>query len=124
MSRHSEDFNKPKIIYPETTQGAYFAFDKKGVYIDKTCFMLIAKDAEYLQYTLSSRLFEFAYKRIFASVELGEHGYQYNKHALVKLPILRPIANVELKKEKLDDAIYGLYNISEEEIKYIESIEN
>ncbi len=42
--------------------------------------MLIADDAEYLQHTLSSRLFEFAYKRIFASVELGEHGYQYNKH--------------------------------------------
>ena len=59
--------------------------------------MLIADDAEYLQHTLSSRLFEFAYKRIFASVELGEHGYQYNKHvdflkhlfcALVNVPVL------------------------------------
>lgn len=74
--------------------------------------------------TLSSRLFEFAYKKIFSSVELGEHGYQYNKHALVKLPILRPNANVELKKENLDDIIYELYNISKEEIKYIESREN
>ena len=74
--------------------------------------------------TLSSRLFEFAYKKIFSSVELGEHGYQYNKHALVKLPIIRPIANVELKKDNLDDTIYKLYNISKDEIKYIESREN
>ena len=74
--------------------------------------------------TLSSRLFEFAYKKIFSSVELGEHGYQYNKHALVKLPILRPITNVKLNKENLDDTIYDLYNISKEEIKFIESGED
>ena len=85
-----EDFSRPKIVYSETTQGAYFAYDNKGLYIDKTCFMLMADDAEYLQHTLTSRLFEFAYKRIFASVELGEHGYQYNKHALVKLPVIKP----------------------------------
>ena len=124
MSRHSEDFNKPKIIYPETTQGAYFAFDKKGVYIDKTCFMLIAKDAEYLQYTLSSRLFEFAYKRIFASVELGEHGYQYNKHALVKLPVLPVPTKNCLTENNLDITIYHLYNINKEEISYIEGRED
>ena len=29
-----EDFSRPKIVYPETTQGAYFAFDDKGLYID------------------------------------------------------------------------------------------
>ena len=119
-----EDFSRPKIVYPETTQGAYFAYDAKGIYIDKTCFMLISSDCHYLQMTLSSRLFEFAYKKIFSSVELGEHGYQYNKHALVKLPILRPITNVKLNKENLDDTIYDLYNISKEEIKFIESGED
>ena len=104
-----EDFSRPKIIYPETTQGAYFAFDNKGLYIDKTCFMLIADDAEYLQHTLSSRLFEFAYKRIFASVELGEHGYQYNKHAF------------RLDAKNVDAHIYKLYGITNEEICEIES---
>lgn len=112
-----EDFNKPKIIYPETTQGAYFAFDNKGFYIDKTCFMLISDEAEYLQNILSSRLFEFAYKRIFASVELGEHGYQYNKHALIKLPILKLNKTINLTNEQ----IYKLYKLSKEEIAFIES---
>ena len=42
-------FFKPKIMYPETTQGAYFAYDDKGMFIDKTCFMMISKDALFLQ---------------------------------------------------------------------------
>lgn len=116
-----EDFSRPKIVYPETTQGAYFAFDDKGLYIDKTCFMLIADDAEYLQHTLSSRLFEFAYKRIFSSVELGEHGYQYNKHALVKLPIIKPERFFRFDKNDIDTQIYELYEITNEEVREIES---
>ena len=116
-----EDFYKPKIIYPETTQGAYFTFDNNGFYIDKTCFMLIANDSEYLQRTLSSRLFEFAYKRIFASVELGEHGYQYNKHALVKLPVIIPGTSIILQEQNIDEQIYKLYGITNDEIHEIEN---
>ena len=116
-----EDFSRPKIVYPETTQGAYFAYDNKGLYIDKTCFMLMADDAEYLQHTLTSRLFEFAYKRIFASVELGEHGYQYNKHALVKLPVIKPPKSFILDKKNVDEQLYKLYGITYEEIREIEN---
>ena len=88
-------FFKPKIMYPETTQGAYFAYDDKGMFIDKTCFMMISKDALFLQKILSSKLFEVAYKKIFSSIELGEPAYQYNKHALIKLPVK--------KVEKIED---------------------
>ena len=112
----------PKVIYPETTQGAYFAYDKDGYYIDKTCFMLLSKDARYIQQTLSSHLFEFAYKRIFASVELGKHGYQYNKHALTRLPVHKVNDNIKihLQDASFSDYIYYLYNINEVEKKYIE----
>jgi len=80
--------------------------------------MLISDDPQYLQATLSSKLFEFAYKRIFSSVELGEHGYQYNKHALVKLPVCKR----HEERVQYDDAyFYTLYDISQEEIAYIES---
>ena len=117
-----EDFGMPKVIYPETTQGAYFAYDKDGYYIDKTCFMLLSKDARYIQQTLSSHLFEFAYKRIFASVELGKHGYQYNKHALTRLPVHKVNDNIKihLQDASFSDYIYYLYNINEVEKKYIE----
>ena len=76
---------------------------------------------EYLQHILSSRLFEFAYKRIFASVDLGEHGYQYNKHALIKLPIIKPSKSLNLDLKNVDEQIYKLYGIINEEIREIES---
>ena len=122
-----EEFNKPKVIYPETTQGAYFAYDDKGFYIDKTCFMLISeKYAKYLQITLSSKLFSYAYKHIFSSIELGESAYQYNKHALVKLPVYHPQNNTEISfssdnEEEINHKIYKLYNLSQEEIRFIDS---
>ena len=112
-----DDFNKPKIVYPETTQGAYFAYDKDSIYIDKTCFMMMTDFPLYIQSTLSSKLFEFAYKRIFSSIELGTSAYQYNKHALIKLPVI-PTANDYMLS---DINIYDLYGISQTEIEFIES---
>ena len=116
-----EDFSKPKIIYPETTQGAYFAYDDHGgIMLDKTCFMIISDDAKYLQRILSSKLFEYAYKRIFSSIELGPSGYQYNKHAFVKLPVLKPNKQLrdvlnECSLDNIDEIIRRVYNITDDE---------
>ena len=112
-----DDFLLPKLIYPETTQGAFFAYDETGLFLDKTCFMMISKHARYLQATLSSQLFEFAYKRIFSSVELGQHGFQYNKHALIKLPV--KIFNESDSVAYSDEFFYNCYGITNEEIEYI-----
>ena len=140
-----DDFSKQKIIYPETTQGAYFILDNGEFYLDKTCFFMISEYPHYLIATLSSKLFEYAYKHIFSSIELGTSAYQYNKHAFVLLPVIKPskvdeqtliqlkeyvdAAMVEkshnLKQEiikKIDTIIYNLYDISNEEILHIESI--
>ncbi len=113
-----DDFSKPKIVYPETTQGAYFAIDMDGLMIDKTCFMMISNYPMFLQSILSSRLYEFAYKRIFSSIELGESAYQYNKHALVKLPVIIPSKDMKLEEAE----VYAIYDIGEEEILAIESL--
>ena len=112
-----DDFLLPKLIYPETTQGAFFAYDETGLFLDKTCFMMISKHARYLQATLSSQLFEFAYKRIFSSIELGQHGFQYNKHALIKLPVKK--FNESDSVAYSDGFFYNCYGITNEEIEYI-----
>lgn len=118
-----DDFSKPKVIYPETTQGAYFAYDESGMLLDKTCFMLISSDAKYIQITLSSSLFEFAYKKMFSSVELGNQGYQYNKHALIKVPILHPskLSNPLISEDctDIDNEIFAYYHLSDIEKKYV-----
>ena len=141
---YMDDFSKQKIIYPETTQGAYFIVDNGEFYIDKTCFCMIAENPFYLIATLSSQLFEFAYKHLFSSIELGTNGYQYNKHALVLLPIITPetidkdtfnkmqslakeaMYSTSLQKKKdaiqnIDQIIYKLYDISENEVDYIKN---
>lgn len=112
-----DDFSKPKIVYPETTQGAFFTYDTNAFYADKTCFIMITNFPLYIQSTLSSKLFEYAYKRIFSSIELGASGYQYNKHAFVKLPI-HPTEEDSLLS---DSDIYALYALSQSEIVFIES---
>ena len=112
-----DDFSKPKIVYPETTQGAYFAIDNDSIFVDKTCFILITKVPKYIQSTLSSKLFEYAYRRIFSSIELVVSGFQYNKHALVKLPIYMPIDDTVLS----DLEVYALYGINDSERNLIES---
>lgn len=140
-----DDFSKQKIIYPETTQGAYFIVDNGEFYIDKTCFCMIADQPFYLLATLSSQLFEFSYKQLFSSIELGVNGYQYNKHALVLLPIIDPTTidnsildkiqylarkamystDTQTKKDvikDIDELIYSLYDISEKEVDYIKSL--
>lgn len=123
-SNYWDDFSKPKLIYPETTQGAFFAYEENCFMIDKTCFMLISEYAKYLQVILSSKLFEFAYKRIFSSIELGDNGYQYNKHALLKLSIKIPKQeDIEsfrkLEEKELDSQIFNMYSISDIEKEYI-----
>ena len=114
----TDDFSKPKIVYPETTQGAYFAIDTESHMADKTCFIMITEYPLYLQSILSSRLYEFAYKRIFSSIELGESAYQYNKHALIKLPVIPSL----IDQKYTDNEIYGMYDISDDEISFIETL--
>lgn len=104
-------------MYPETTQRANFALDKEQFFADKTCFIMITKYPSYIQSTLSSHLFEFAYKRIYSSVELGLNGYQYNKHALIKLPIKLINEDIDVTNEE----VYQFYNINDDEIIFIES---
>ena len=139
---YTDLFMEQKIIYPETTAGANFYLDNNGFFIDKTCFMITGKYLEYLQATLSSSLFEFAYKKLFSSVELGKTGYQYNKHALILLPIAKindkVMENFKTKISKLshndvdiaktieviNEDIFKIYNLNSNEIKYLESVKS
>ena len=137
------EFEKEKIIYPETTQGAYFFFDDGQHYLDKTCFMITGSDLEILVGLLSSTLMTFAYKRYCSGTVLGAKGYQYNKHALEKLLVANipasqqqsfitlvdqildakkadPNADISSLEDEIDKLVYELYNLTEEEIAIVE----
>ncbi|HEH4417607.1 TPA: class I SAM-dependent DNA methyltransferase [Campylobacter coli] len=141
-----EEFEKEKIIYPETTQNAYFVYDNKGFFIEKTAFILICENLKYLQGLLSSNLVTYYYKNFSKGCKLGIKGYQYNKHALEYLPIPKinsknqkiadelvnsvdeilkakeqdKNANTQELENKINSLVYKLYNLTEDEIKIIE----
>ncbi|EPX7557686.1 class I SAM-dependent DNA methyltransferase [Campylobacter coli] len=141
-----EEFEKEKIVYPETTQGAYFVYDNKGIFLEKTAFFIVCENLKYLLGLLSSNLITYYYKNFSQGCKLGTKGYQYNKHALENLPIPKinsknqnivdelinlvdeilkakeqdKNANTQELENKINSLTYKLYNLTEEEIKIIE----
>ncbi|WP_181231667.1 class I SAM-dependent DNA methyltransferase [Helicobacter pylori] len=143
-----EDFEKEKIVYPETSQGAYFIYENSGIFLEKTAFMIVsnAYNLKLLTALLNSKLITFYFKNFCGGCILGKSGYQYNKHALEKIPIPKitpknqelarkitdcaeqilkvkekdPKANTQRLEKEIDALVYQLYNLTDEEIKTIE----
>ncbi|GAA8536081.1 class I SAM-dependent DNA methyltransferase [Helicobacter pylori] len=144
-----EDFEKEKIVYPETSQGAYFVYENSGIFLEKTAFMIVsdAYNLKLLTALLNSKLITFYFKNFCGGCILGKSGYQYNKHALEKIPIPQitpknqeladkitacaerilkskakdPKANTQELEKEIDALVYQLYHLTDEEIKTIEN---
>ncbi|WQR83245.1 class I SAM-dependent DNA methyltransferase [Helicobacter pylori] len=144
-----EDFEKEKIVYPETSQGAYFIYENSRIFLEKTAFMIVsdAYNLKLLTALLNSKLITFYFKNFCGGCILGKSGYQYNKHALEKIPIPQityknqeladkitdcaerilkskakdPKANTQRLEKEIDALAYQLYNLTDEEIKIIEN---
>ncbi|GAA8567850.1 hypothetical protein HpDR60_15630 [Helicobacter pylori] len=143
-----QDFEKEKIVYPETSQGAYFAYKNSGIFLEKTAFMIVsdAYNLKLLTALLNSKLITFCFKNFCGGCILGKSGYQYNKHALEKIPIPKiteknqeladkitdgakqilalkekdPKTNTQRLEKEIDALVYQLYHLTDEEIKIIE----
>ncbi|GAA7006601.1 hypothetical protein ID0154_00290 [Helicobacter pylori] len=144
-----EDFEKEKIVYPETSQGAYFIYENSGIFLEKTAFMIVSDvyNLKLLTALLNSKLITFYFKNFCGGCILGKSGYQYNKHALEKIPIPQiteknqeladkitdcaerilkskendPKANTQELEKEIDALVYQLYHLTDEEIKIIEN---
>lgn len=143
-----EDFEKEKIVYPETSQGVYFVYKNSQIFLEKTAFMIVSDtyNLKLLTALLNSKLITFYFKDFCGGCILGKSGYQYNKHALEKIPIPKithknqeladkitdcaerilklkekdPKANTQELEKEIDALVYQLYNLTDEEIKIIE----
>jgi tRNA1(Val) A37 N6-methylase TrmN6 len=138
-----EDFSKPKIIYPNMTKFLPFTYDTDGFYTNQKCFILTGNELEYLVSFFNSKLFKFCFEENFP--ELQGNTRELNKVVFEQIPVKKIsdeaqqpfIKLVEeilaLKKEKsdadttaletqIDQLVYQLYNLTEEEIKIIEGV--
>lgn len=126
-----EEFDKPKVIYPNMTKYLPFTFDESdGFLCNDKAFILTGEHIKYLCGILNSSLFKFAFKERFPEL-LGDTR-EVRKVFFEKIPIKRPaspwkekieglvekilvakrsgIATAELEKE-LDEVVWGMYGV-------------
>jgi len=136
---YHEDFAKPKIIYPNMTKFLPFVYDETGIVTNQKCFILSGENLKYLTGIFNSMLWKFAFKNRFPEL-LGET-FELSKVFFDKIPIKKPIGNIEYQIEKsideilnrkkanqdttalereIDVLVYKLYELTYEEVKIID----
>ena len=140
-----KEFDKPKIIYAETTISPNFYYDNENFIAEKTNFIMTGKNLKYIMAVLSSKLGFYIFYNFYSEITLGDVGFQYRKSSLEEFPIPevdkkteKEIVNlvekvIEGKKKgidtsefevEIDKIVYELYNLNENEIKIIEGESN
>ena len=130
-----QDFSKPKVMYAEIVQSPKFYVDPHGKFFpEATTFIMTGENIEYLIKMLNSRLIAFAFKTFYAGGGLGDSGYRYKKVFLEKLPIPKPAngrfasimtlskdSSGEAMDHAIEDTLYTLYNLTDEERELVAS---
>jgi adenine-specific DNA-methyltransferase len=136
-----------KIIYPNMSNAFSAVYDDNNFVVNQKCFFITGNNLKYLLAFLNSKLNFFNFKFIGAS--LGEGGYEMSKIFINKLPIKsisldkqKPFENLvdnimtninsddyqsNTRKQEdtnnslaqIDQLIYGLYNLTTNEINII-----
>ncbi|MDU1892360.1 MAG: Eco57I restriction-modification methylase domain-containing protein [Dysgonomonas sp.] len=131
-----EDFYKQKIIWGEISDKSKFALDEEGFFPEATSFLMVGDKLKYILAILNSKLGEWVFNQIGTTTGVGTN--RWKKYTLEKLSVKIPteselihieeiIDNIiktnsidEIKK--LDKIIYQLYELSQEEVEFIENL--
>ncbi|HBS88381.1 MAG TPA: type II restriction endonuclease, partial [Bacteroidales bacterium] len=133
-------WDKPKILYPDICKESRFTIDEKGIYSDMKGFVLTSS-SKFLLAILNSKLIWWYLKKICAVLGDPEKGgrLQLKSQYIERIPIANCI-DLDLKNKieslvekciirpddcfefeiQINELIYKLYKLSEEEIKIIE----
>ena len=128
-----EEFEKPKIIYPNILKQPEFTFDEKGWYTNQKCF-IISLDDKYLLAILNSKLNHYLFEQTLPKLRGGfyEPSYIFFKDFPVRKPDLskkqdRVIHDnlvsladsiIQLHKQKAEAKIPGVIEQIENQIAY------
>ncbi len=139
--KYYEDFEKPKIIYPNMTKFLPFVYDESKFITNQKCFIITTEDnsLKYLTAFLNSKIFKFCFKDNFPELlgntfelskvffeqipvkQLSETGQQ-PFITLVDQIIAAKQQNQDTKtlEKAIDQMVYKLYELTDEEIKIVE----
>jgi len=146
------EFEKEKIVWAETANKIKMCIVPAGIYLSKTCFMLVGENLKFIVGVANSNLIDWYIRQ--SIYKLGEKGIYASEYYMEQLPIppitkeTQPLADqivqkvdeilsltqspdFETSKEKqqkvkelereIDKLVYKLYDLTEEEIRLIES---
>ena len=89
-----EDFEKPKIIFPNMTKFLPFVYDETGIYTNQKCFIVTGDKLKYLTCFLNSKLFKYCFSDNFPELQGGTR--ELSKVFFDKVPV-RKITDAEEK---------------------------
>jgi hypothetical protein len=134
-----QEFEKEKVVYPNMTKFLPFVYDGKNFYTNQKCYVLTGESLKYLTAFFNSQLFKFAFMDSFPA--LGEDRRELGKIYIEKIPIplisktdQQPFITLvdqilaaksrgeetSALERRIDELVYGLYGLTEEEIAVIE----
>jgi hypothetical protein len=143
-SNYWRDFEKPKIIYPNMTKFLPFVLDfEENYYHNDKSFHLVADRIYWLGAFLNSKLFKYCFQDNFPELLGGTR--ELRKVFFDKIPVMQISEKEELPFKKLvtsileikkqnssadttalesqiDQLVYQLYDLTEEEIKIVEGV--
>ena len=132
-----DDFNKPKIVYPNMTKYLPFVYDEKQHLTNQKCFIITGENVAFLTAFFNSSLFKFCFRDSFPELQGGTR--ELSKIFFDKIPVIQvssstnklfenqllDIQNEYTKSKaiKIDAMISDLYGLSKEEMELIGFVE-
>ncbi len=134
-----QEFEREKLVYPDIAERLYFSFDGSYFSLSNTAYFFTGRDLKYLLAVLNSSLINWYYRLI--SAQLGEKGIRHFSIYIGQIPIpqisktepqpfitlvdkiLTAKARGEETSEwerRIDELVYQLYGLTEEEIAVVE----
>src|SRR5574344_1141272 len=122
-----DEFNKPKIVWNRIAAIKQFGFVKDEMYIQDSMHFITGNNLFYLSAILNSKTIQWLLSLVIGEAAGGNAG---NADNIWNLCIPKPLSNTdkiysELLSDKkyyeINSRIYELYDLSDEEIKFIEN---
>ena len=132
-----EDFNKPKVIYPNMTKYMPFVYDDKKYLTNQKCFIITGENVAYLTAVFNSSLFKYCFRDSFPELQGGTRELSkifFEKISVCKVTdaqnllfqeVIEDIQKeyTEQKAQRIDSMLFDLYNLTAEERKTIGFVE-
>jgi len=136
-----DEFEKPKIIYPDINERLTFVSDEKNYYLNNTCYFIRTHSHFYVNSVLNSKLINWYYSTI--TSQLSDKAIRHFSVFIEQIPLIicdeqkqkpfidlvdkiliaknqNPQANTKQLEDQIDIMVYKLYNLPYEEIKIID----